>query len=110
MREIVSGTFARNLGRYTGKLSPSGIVSATLGTGLSRALFGRAGEFLGPAAGYVAKRMADRATTNAVAKLNEATRARSPLYTNQYGPRVLPQRPSILPSVYSNISARSEEP
>lgn len=109
MREVVNGTFFRNLGRYTGKLSPSGIVSATLGTKLGQAVAGKAGAVLGPAAGYLMKKAADSATSRAVARLNESTRARSPLYVSQHGTYRPPVTPSIIPPVYGSVSGRQED-
>ena len=114
IKEVATGTFARNQLRYFGKLAPTGIVSMAGDVALG-AMFGHPGAgrkalTLGIAgAGLVSKKLAEKATQNAVDRAKEAVRMRSPLYRQNYVPPV--RRPSIIPSVYegSRLEVRPKE-
>lgn len=65
IRAVAAGTPTERVLRLLGKTAPTGIVSAALSTALGSAALGPGGAIALPAAGYVAKKGADRLTRRA---------------------------------------------
>lgn len=78
IRDVVMGTPSRNAARLIGKLMPSsGLGGAVVGGGAVTAL-GPLGAAI-PAAGYIAKALADRGTKKSAEYVDALVRSRSPL-------------------------------
>lgn len=73
------GTPVGNAARYLGKLAPTGSVSGVLSAGAGYGAAGPLGAIGLPAAGYLAKKIGDLSTKNAVVALDSLVRSRSPL-------------------------------
>lgn len=81
IREVAEGNVGRNTGRYLGRLSPSGIVSATGSAALGHLLgVHGAGQATLPTIGAISKTIADARTRAAAQRVSEAVRQRSPLF------------------------------
>lgn len=74
LRDIVMGTPSQNALRLAGKFAPTGVVSASLGTGAGYSMFGPLGAAV-PIVGYGAKKAADRMTSKNTELLDMIIRA-----------------------------------
>lgn len=91
------GTPVGNAARYLGKLAPTGSVSGVLSAGAGYGAAGPLGAVALPAAGYLAKRIGDLSTKNAVFALDSLVRSRSPLAAQvaaQVPPQIVQQLPA----------------
>ena len=79
MDKIIAGTWTGDILRWVGKLAPTGILPTAGAGGVGYALGGPLGAIGAPAVGAVAKTLSDRMTRNAIGRLSEKTRMRSPL-------------------------------
>lgn len=78
LKRIANGTFTGNVLRYLGKLSPTGVVSAAIGSGGGHAVAGPAGAVVVPAFGAISRGTATRSTVNNVDRASELVR-RNPI-------------------------------
>lgn len=85
-----------NAARYIGKLAPTGSVSGVLSAGAGYGAAGPMGAVALPAVGYLAKKIGDMSTKNAVKSLDFLVRSRSPL-AQQVAAQLPPQIVSQLP-------------
>jgi hypothetical protein len=88
------GTPVGNAARFIGKAAPTGIVSGAMSSGAGGMAGGPVGMVALPAAGYVAKKIGDLSTKNAVSALDSLVRSRSPLAAQvaaQLPPQVVSQ-------------------
>lgn len=77
--KVISGSATGNAARQAGKFAPHGIVSTVMAAGAGHALAPGLGEVAVPAAGWIAKKIGDRITQAAAARLQNVIKARSPL-------------------------------
>jgi hypothetical protein len=91
-----TGTAVGNTARYVGKLAPTGSVSGVIGIGGGAAIGGPLGAVALPAVGYLAKKIGDLSTKNAIKSLDFLVRSRSPLAAQvaaQLPPQIVQQLP-----------------
>lgn len=102
MNKVARGTPAGNAARYLGKLAPTGSVSGVLSAGAGYGAAGPLGAVALPAAGFLAKKIGDMSTKNAVKHLDFLVRSRSPL-AQQVAAQLPPQLVSQLPTKSQRI-------
>jgi hypothetical protein len=96
-RLAAMGTPVGNTARYVGKLAPTGSVSGVLSAGAGYGAAGPIGAVALPAVGYLAKKIGDMSTKNAVKNLDFLVRSRSPLASQvaaQLPPQIVAQLPT----------------
>jgi hypothetical protein len=96
IERVARGSFGGNAARYLGKLAPTGSVSGVLGAGAGYGAAGPLGAVALPAVGYLAKKIGDMSTKQAVAAVDKLVRSRSPLAAQvaaQLPPQVIQQLP-----------------
>lgn len=79
MDKIIAGTWTGDILRWLGKLAPTGILPTAGGLGVGSLMGSPLGAVGAMGLGTVAKTVSDRMTRNAIKKLSEKTRMRSPL-------------------------------
>jgi hypothetical protein len=85
IRQAATGTPLGNAARYIGKAAPTGIVPAVMGAGAGGMAGGLPGAVALPAVGYIAKKIGDLSTKQAVASIDSMVRSRSPLSRGNAG-------------------------
>lgn len=95
IKNAAMGTTAGNVARYIGKAAPTGIVSGAGSAGVGGLAGGPIGAVALPAAGYIAKKIGDLSTKQAVQAVDSLVRSRSPLAAQVA--QQLPQITSQLP-------------
>jgi hypothetical protein len=101
-RLAAMGTPVGNTARYVGKLAPTGSVSGVLSAGAGYGAAGPMGAVALPAVGYLAKKIGDMSTKNAVKNLDFLVRSRSPL-AQQVAAQLPPQIVAQLPTKSQRI-------
>lgn len=102
IKQAAMGTPVGNTARYIGKLAPTGSVSGVLSAGAGYSAAGPMGAIALPAAGYLAKKIGDMSTKNAVKSLDFLVRSRSPL-AQQVAAQLPPQIVAQLPTKSQQI-------
>jgi hypothetical protein len=102
MNKVARGTPAGNAARYLGKLAPTGSVSGVLSAGAGYGAAGPMGAIALPAAGFLAKKIGDMSTKNAVKHLDFLVRSRSPM-AQQVAAQLPPQIVAQLPTKSQRI-------
>jgi hypothetical protein len=97
INKVATGTALGNTARFLGKGAPTGIVSAAGGLGIGHMAGGPVGAVVLPAAAYVAKKIGDLSTKQAVSALDSLVRSRSPLAA-QVSTQIKPQLINMLPA------------
>jgi hypothetical protein len=94
IKSAAMGTPVGNAARWVGKAAPTGIVSGAMSSGAGGMAGGPVGAVALPAVGFVAKKIGDLSTKQAVNALDSLVRSRSPLAAQvaaQLPPQVVSQ-------------------